>query len=108
MIAHGISVVSASIKHLNPSQIPVIVVDQPLFALAKEIQWKVCGAYDEDHVVVMLGGLHIKMAAFKALGKWVHGSGWIEALTNGSVASSGVADSFLSASHITRIDGLIK
>ena len=102
MIAHGISVVSASIKHLNPSQIPVIVVHQPLFALATEIQWKVRGAYDEDHVVVMFGGLHIEMAAFKALGKWIHGSGWIEALTNGSVASSGVADSFLSASHITR------
>ena len=102
MIAHAISVISAAVKHLNPSQIPVFTVDQPLFALAKQIQWTVGGAYDEDHVVVMLGGLHIEMAAFKALGKWVLGSGWTEALTNASVASSGVADSFLSASHITR------
>lgn len=55
-----------------------------------------------SHVVVMLGGLHIEMAAFKALGKWVLGSRWPEALTNATVASPGVANSFLTASHITR------
>ena len=101
MIAHGINVISAAVKHLNPSQTAVVTVDQPLFALAKEIQWTM-HEFDESHIVVMLGGLHIEMAAFKALGKWVHGSGWTEALTNASVVSSGVADSFLSASHITR------
>lgn len=57
---------------------------------------------DEKHVVIMFGGLHIEMAAFNALGKWVDGSGLIEALTNASVASPGVAESFLSASHVTR------
>ena len=50
----------------------------------------------------MLGGLHIEMAVFKALGKWVLGRGWPEALTNATVASPGVAKSFPSASHITR------
>ena len=102
MIAHAINVISSAVKHLNPSQIPVVAVDQPLFALAKQIQWKVGGAYDESHVVVMLGGLHIEMAAFKALGKWALGSGWPEALTNATVASPGVANSFLTASHLTR------
>ena len=63
---------------------------------------EVGGAYDESHVVVMLGGLHIEMAAFKALGKWVLGSGWPEALTTATVASPGVANSFLTASHITQ------
>ena len=56
---------------------------------------------DEKHVVVMFGGLHIEMAALKALGKWINGSGLIEALANASVASSGVAESFLTASHVT-------
>ena len=50
----------------------------------------------------MLGGLCIEMAAFKPLGKWVLGSGWSEALTNATVASPGVANSFLTASHITQ------
>eukprot|EP00794_Sanderia_malayensis_P001481 gene1481-1638_t len=102
MVAHSINVTSKAIMHLNPSQIPVITADQPLFALAKQIQWITGGAYDEDHLLVMMGGLHIEIAAFKALGKWLNGSGWVEALINASVASSGVADSFLSASHITR------
>ena len=102
MIAHAINVISAAVKHLNPSQIPVVAVDQPLFALAKQIQWKIGSAYDESHLVIMLGGLHIEMAAFKALGKWVLGSGWPEAVTNATVASPGVANSFLTASHITR------
>ena len=57
---------------------------------------------DEKHVVIMFGGLHIEMAALKALGKWIDGSGLIEALANASVASSGVAESFLIASHVTR------
>ena len=100
-IAHAINVISSAVKHLNPSQIPVVAVDQPLFALAKQIQWKIDGAYDESHIVVMFG-LHIEMATFKALGKWVLGSGWPEALTNATVASPGVANSFLTASHITR------
>ena len=57
---------------------------------------------DEKHVVIIFGGLHIEMAALKALGKWIDGSGLIEALVNASVASSGVAESFLTASHVTR------
>ena len=99
MIAHAINVISLAVKHLNPSQIPVVAFDQPLFALAKQIHWSVGGAYGESHVVVMLGGLHIEMAAFKALGKWVLGSGWCEALTNETVTSLGIANSFLIASE---------
>ena len=41
MIAHAIKVIAASTKNVNPSQTPVLAVDQPLFALAKEVQWKV-------------------------------------------------------------------
>jgi len=47
-IAHAINVISSAVKHLNPSQIPVVAVDQPLFVLAKQIQWKIGGAYDES------------------------------------------------------------
>jgi hypothetical protein len=50
----------------------------------------------------MFRGLHIEMAAFKTLGDWMAGSGWPEALSRAKVASSGTADSFLKASHVTR------
>lgn len=102
MIAQAINFISSAVKHLNPCQIPLVAVDQPLFALGKQIQWKVGGAYDKSHVVVMLSGLHIEMAAFKALGKWVLGGGWPGALTNATVASPDVANSFLTASNKTR------
>ena len=97
----NVNVINSPVKDQNRSQIPV-AVDQLLFALAKQIQWKVGGVCDESHVVIMLGGLHIEMAAFKALGKWVLGSEWPEALTNATVASPGVANSFLAASRIIR------
>ena len=50
----------------------------------------------------MLGGLHIEMTAYKALGKWMKGSGWTEILSTAAVATQGVADSFITASHLTR------
>ena len=37
MVRHGMSVVKDAIQHVNPGQTPVIAMDQPLFALAKQI-----------------------------------------------------------------------
>ena len=47
--------------------------------------------HGEDHFVIMFGGLHVEMTAFKVLGKWLSGSGWTDVLTNAS---------FLIASHL--------
>lgn len=102
MIAHAMNMIRSAVHHVSPTQIPVVAVDQPLFALAKQIQWKLGNLYNEEQFVIMFGGLHIEMAAFKMLGKWLNGSGWTEALCNAGVATQGVADSFLTASHLTR------
>ena len=40
MIAQAINVISLAVKHLNPSQIPVVAVDQPLFALATVLDFE--------------------------------------------------------------------
>ena len=40
MIKHGMDIQMKITDFLNPGQIPVIVFDQPLFALAKFVQWK--------------------------------------------------------------------
>ncbi|KAJ8353458.1 hypothetical protein SKAU_G00210250 [Synaphobranchus kaupii] len=50
----------------------------------------------------MFGGLHIEMAALRSIGNLLQGSGWTGALVEAGVASSGTADSFLSASSVTR------
>ena len=50
----------------------------------------------------MMGGLHIEMASFKMLGKWLTGCGWSEIMYSAGVATQGIAESFLTASHVTR------
>ena len=36
MIRHGMELVKKTTEHLNPNQAPVLVVDQPLYDLAKK------------------------------------------------------------------------
>ena len=91
MIRHSMDVVTNDVEHVNPGRTPVVTLDQPLFALVKQIQWKWPDKYGEDKMVVMFGGLHIQMAALKTLGNWLRGSGWVQA----EIATPGTANSFL-------------
>ena len=102
MMRHSLDIVKKAVEHLNHGQKPVVAFDQPLFTLAKQIQWCWPERYGEGHFVIMLGGLHTEMAVLRCLGHWLDGSGWTNALTQAQIASSGVADSFLKASHVTR------
>ncbi|KAJ8027926.1 hypothetical protein HOLleu_30023 [Holothuria leucospilota] len=102
MIRHSMDIVKTAVDVLNPGQIPVLTCDQPLYTLAKQIQWSWPISYGEDRFIVMFGGLHIEMASLKVLGDLLEGSGWTGALVQAGVATSGTADSFLKASHVTR------
>ena len=95
-------VVQKAVSHLNGNQTPILAMDQPLFAIAKKLQWALPSTYGEEKFVIMFGGLHIEMAAFKMLGDILAGSGWTTALFEAGVASLGTADFFLKASHITK------
>ena len=102
MIKHSMDMIHRTVQTVNPGQIPVIAVDQPLFAVAKQVQWQWPISHGESKFVMMFGGLHLEMAFLKVLGKWIEGSGWVESLIQAGIASSGVADSFLKAVHVTR------
>ena len=65
MIKHSMDIVKTSIQYLNPGQIPVLAAGQPLFALAKQIQWTWPTTHGEDQFVIMFRGLHIEMAVLK-------------------------------------------
>ena len=80
MMHHSMHVIQQAIEHVNPGQVPVITVDQQLFAVCKEIQWTWPEKYGEDKFVMILGGLHIAMPTMKVLGDWLEDSGWVEAL----------------------------
>ena len=102
MIKHGMNVIRWSTDFLNPGQIPVVAFDAPLYALAKFTQWNCPDTHGEGKFIVMFGGLHIEMAMWTTYGDYLGGSGWTNALTEAGIASSGTADSFLKASHLTR------
>jgi len=102
MIYHAMNVVKAVVDYLNPGQVPILVADQPLFFLAKKIQWNFPTTHGEDKFVVFLGGMHIELAAFRLLGDWLDGSGWTTAIINSGVASGGTADSFIKVTHLAK------
>ena len=53
-------------EHWNPNQTPVLMVDQLLSAIAKEIQWLWSDSFSNNKYVIMTGGwgwgLHVEMA----------------------------------------------
>lgn len=57
-IKHVMDKVRDTVGLLNPGQIPVNTADQPLYTLAKQIQWHWPEKYGEDKYVLMFGGLH--------------------------------------------------
>lgn len=102
MKKYGMDVLREATSFLNPGQVPVITLDQPLFALAKAVQWKWPAEYGEDKFVVMFGGLHLEMAMWSTVGDLLDGSDWTTILTEAEVATSGIAQGLLKASHLTR------
>ena len=92
MIRHAMDVIKVAVEELNPGQVPVVTLDQPLYALAKTIQWSWPERYGEHQFVIILGGLHIEMAGLKVIGNWLEDSGWVEALVQANVAPPGKAE----------------
>lgn len=59
MVWHGMTVLHRVIIYLNPGQTPVMVADQPLFTLAKKLQWKFPQTdHGEDSFLVTLGAMY--------------------------------------------------
>ena len=67
--------------------------EQLIYAVAKPVQWNWPNKYGQDKFVVMLGGMHVEMAA---------GRGCAAVLVKAGVASFGIAESFITASGNTR------
>ena len=98
MMKHGMNVLRQATQFLKP----IIALDVPLYALAKFTQWKWPQTHGESQFVILFGGLHIEMAVWNTYGDYLEGSGWTSVLTRAGIASSGTADSFLKAAHLTR------
>uniref|UniRef100_UPI00358F24FE uncharacterized protein n=1 Tax=Myxine glutinosa TaxID=7769 RepID=UPI00358F24FE len=103
MIRHGMDLVKKTTEFLNPQQIPIMAVDQPLFDIAKKMQWTFPELFGEDTFLVMLGGLHIEMALWATMGDFLRGSGWPEAFAEAGIALTvAAATSYLRANDPMR------
>ena len=52
--------------------------------------------------LIMFGGLHLEMSMWNMLGDYLAECGWTVALSEAGIASSGVANGLLNASHLTK------
>lgn len=102
MIKHALATTQKVVSMLNPGQIPIVTLDQPLYALSNQIQCHWPQQFWEDKFVILMGGLHIQMAALHMLGHWLDESGCVECLVQAGIASSGIAHSILKCSHVKR------
>ena len=100
MVRHCIEIVQNITYSLNPGQKVIITADQPVYALGKQVQWMYNDRYSD--VIWMMGPLHIEMAYMGAIGDWIEGSGWVEALKKANVSTPGRIESFLSGSKVKR------
>ena len=92
----------AFVISINESrQTPVITLDQPLYAIAKAIQWDPTTRFNEDNYFVFLGPLHKEMLCEKMLGDYMRDSGWVEMLIDADVTSPGRAEALVKGSHVT-------
>ena len=80
MIMHAMKLVAQATQYLHPGQVPLITMDQPLYAIAKQIQWLKPNAFSEAKYVVIIGGLHIEINVMKLLGEFLNGSSWTSIL----------------------------
>ena len=78
-------VIAKATEHVYHGQVPVLTVDQPLFAIAKTIPWSWPDVYGDSKYVGLMGVIHIEIALLNVLGHWWDGSGWLSLLTTANV-----------------------
>ena len=93
---HAVNIIYKIIEKVNPNQKAVITWDQPVYALGKQLQWKISTEFGDT--IWMLGPLHIEQMFLKLIGDWLEKSGWVEVYDYANINSNGKADSFLTCS----------
>ncbi|KAE8744656.1 hypothetical protein FOCC_FOCC008717 [Frankliniella occidentalis] len=100
MVKHALDIVKNTTEFLNPGQIPVICVDQPLLTLMKLLQWSDPDKYGQKNLVVLFGPLHIEQNFLRVLGDLMKGCGWSGIVANSGLLPSGSADGLLKVAFV--------
>ena len=99
MIQHAMQLTMQGRLFLNPGQTGVIGADQPLYAIAKQLQWTFPESVGGDKLVMMLGALHIEDKIHQMTGKLLRDSGGTTVLSQAQVLPPGRAQSALNEHH---------
>ena len=91
VVRHCLKIIMKAVQDLNPGQIAIVTADQPVYALAKQVQWQLPSKFGEDQIVVMMGDLHIEMTFMNAIGDWLQGSEWEEIFVAAEVTTPGTS-----------------
>ena len=87
LLERGMNIIKQLTNHVNPGQIPVLTVDQPLYAIANKIQWSWTTEYGERHDTVLMSGIQVEMNILSLLDDWLEGSCWIYIMTSANVTA---------------------
>ena len=102
MQKHAMLIAKKAIAFVNPGQTPIIEGDCPLYARQKKCQFLFPDELGEQHMVCMIGFLHLEMCTQEAGGKLMGGSGWERMFHLAKIFTSGVAASLLGGKHVKR------
>ena len=75
MVRNTMDIICQVDKRLKLGQPLVIIADQPVYAIGKQVQWLYPDEYGDHKVLIMMGPLHIKMNFLLLLGNWLESSG---------------------------------
>ena len=101
LVCHAIKLIKKSTKFLNPGQTAVVACDQPIYAVAKQLQWtELFPDISKQHFFVIFCGLHLEQASLRLIGDVLKNSEWSQVVVLADIFTSGVTDNLLAASHI--------
>ncbi|KAE8740339.1 hypothetical protein FOCC_FOCC014156 [Frankliniella occidentalis] len=95
MMLHSMTVVQKATYYLNPTQVAVLVVDQPLYAICMALLQLLPDAFGENGIFIMMGGLHVEMC-------FLSGSGWAKLLVEAEIFTDGRAEAIEKGCNVTR------
>ena len=81
----------------------ILTYDLGIAKSAMEIQ--ITDSPEFDNIFINLGGFHIEMAFFKALGKYIDGSGLIDILSQAEILAEGSVTGFIEGNNLTVVKG---
>lgn len=61
MVCHTMKIVNFLLKEVNPGQVSIISISQPVYAIGKQMQWHYPNLYGVDKFVMMMGLLHFEI-----------------------------------------------